>query len=278
MHVSSALLGITCDAPVLEILPKARAAANKALELDVELAEAHSAMGGIKLWMEWDWLGAEAAFQRALHLNSNYVHAHRYYGHLLSNLGRHADSAEQMRQAREVDPLSAMMHALSGRLMYQARCYDAALDHLKNALAINSELWVVHAFQAGVFERLQLFDQAKAEYQKAFELSGGNTETIAFRGHILAQLGQRAEAGVAIRVLTQLSKQRYVPPYNIAMVHLGLGETDAALDWLERAFETRDVRLTFLAVEPKWESIREEPRFQDLLTRLALPLHGGSAV
>ncbi len=140
------MLPIACDAPVLEILPKARAAANKALELDEQLPEAHSALGSIKLWMEWDWAGAEAAFQRALQLNSNYVHAHGYYGHLLSNVGRHAESAEQMREAREVDPLSPMMHALSGRLMYQARCYDAALDHLKNALAINSELWVVHTF------------------------------------------------------------------------------------------------------------------------------------
>jgi tetratricopeptide (TPR) repeat protein len=242
------------------------------VELDGRLAEAHSAVGSIKLWMEWDWPGAEAAFQRALVLNSNYVTAHRYYGHLLSNLGRHAESAEQMRQAREVDPLSPIMHALSGRLMYQGRQYDSALAHLKNALAINSDLWVVHTFLGGVYERLEVFDQARAEYQRAFELSGGNTETIAFRGHILAQRGQRAEAYEAIRILTELSKQKYVPPYNIAMVHAGLGEVDAALVWLEKAYETRDVRLTFLAVEPKWDTMRSAPQFQALLRRLALPL------
>jgi TolB-like protein len=265
------MLPIACDAPALDILPKAMAAANRAVELDGRLAEAHSAVGSIKLWMEWDWPGAETAFQRAIELNSNYVTSHRYYGHLLSNLGRHAESAEEMRRAREVDPLSPIMHALSGRLMYQARQYDSALVHLKNALAINVDLWVVHTFLGGVYERLRRFDQARAEYQKAFELSGGNTETIAFRGHVLAQLGQRAEAQEAIRILTELSKHRYVPPYNIAMVYAGLGEVDAALCSLEKAFETRDVRLTFLAVEPKWDTMRSEPRFQALLKRLVLP-------
>jgi TolB-like protein/Tfp pilus assembly protein PilF len=265
------MLPITCDAPALDILPKATAAAQRAVELDSRLAEGHTAAGSIKLWMEWDWTGAEAAFRRALALNSNYVTVHRYYGHLLSNLGRHAESAEEMRRAREVDPLSPIMHALSGRLQYQARQYDSALEHLKNALAINADFWVVHMFLGSVYERLQRFDQARTEYQKAFELSSGNTEAIASRGHILAQLGQRAEAEEAIRVLKELSKHRYVPPYNIAIVHNGLGDADAALGWLEKAYETRDVRLTFLAVEPKWDPMRGEPRFQALLKRLALP-------
>jgi Flp pilus assembly protein TadD len=196
---------------------------------------------------------------------------------LLSNLGRHAESAEEMRRAREADPLSPIIHALSGRLMYQARQYDSALEHLKNAQAINSELWVVRTFLGGVYERLQMFDQARAEYQKAFELSGGNTETIAFRGHILAQLGQRFDAEEAIRILTELSRQKYVPPYNIAIVHAGLGEVDAALGWLEKAYETRDVRLTFLAVEPKWDAMRNDPRFRALLRRLALPLDAAAS-
>lgn len=265
------MLPITCDAPALGILRQASAAANRAVQLDGQLAEAHSAVGSIKLWMEWDWLGAELAFRRAIQLNPSYVTAHRYYGHLLSNLGRHAESAVEMKRAREVDPLSPIMHALSGRLMYQARGYDSALEHLNNALAINPELWVVHTFLGGVYERLAKFDQARAAYQRAFELSGSNTETIAFRAHILAQLGQRGEAEAAIRVLTELSKQKYVPPYNIAIVHAGLGEVDAALGWLEKAFETRDVRMTFLAVEPKWDAMRTEPRFQALLQRLKLP-------
>jgi Flp pilus assembly protein TadD len=181
-----------------------------------------------------------------------------------------------MRRAREVDPLSPIMHALSGRLMYQAGQYDSALEFLKNALAINSELWVTHAFLGGVYERLRMFDQARAAYQRAFELSAGNTETIAFRGHILAQLGQRAEAEEAIRILMELSKHKYVPPYNIAIIYAGLGEVQAALDWLEKAYEARDVRLTFLAVEPKWATMRSDPRFQALLGRLRLPLNAAA--
>lgn len=267
------MLPITCDAPALEILPKALAAAHRAVELDNDLAEAHSALGTIKLWMEWDWAGAEAAFRRALSLNSSYVSAHRYYGHLLSNLGRHAESEAEMTRAREVDPLSPIIHALSGRLLYQARHYDSALRLLKNALAIDSDLWVIHAFLGGVYERLLRFDEAAAEYQRALELSGGNaTESIAFRGHILAQLGKRAEAEQTIGVLKDLSAKKYVPPCNLAIVHAGLGDVDAAIGCLEEAYATRDVRLTFLAVEPKWDTMRSDARFQSLLRRLGLPL------
>jgi adenylate cyclase len=149
------LFKITCDASALDLLLTALVAANRTVELDDRLAEAHCAVGSIKLWMEWDWTGAEAAFRRALTHNANYIHAHRYYGHLLSNLGRHAESAEEMRHAREVDPLSPIIHALSGRLMYQARQYDSALEHLKNALAIHPELWVTHTFLGGGSERLR---------------------------------------------------------------------------------------------------------------------------
>ncbi len=265
------MLPITCDAPALEILPKATAAAQRAVELDGQLAEAHTAVGSIKLWMEWDWTGAEAAFRRALALNSNYVTVHRYYGHLLSNLGRHAESAEEMRRAREVDPLSPIMHALSGRLMYQARQYDSALEHLKNALAIDSDFWVVHMFLGGVYERSKCSIKPERNIRRRSSFPPATRKPSHVADISWRNSGQRAEAEEAIRILKELSKQKYVPPYNIAIVHNGLGEVDAALGWLEKAYETRDVRLTFLAVEPKWDPMRSDPRFQALLRRLALP-------
>jgi serine/threonine-protein kinase len=107
--------------------------------------------------------------------------------------------------------------------------------------------------------------------QKAFDLAGGSTEPISLKGYIHARLGNRDEAAQAIHLLTELSSRKYVPAWNVAMVYAGLGEDNAALDWLERAFEMRDVRMTFLAVEPKWDFLRNHPRFQSLLERLALP-------
>ncbi len=268
---SYSVLPITCDGPALEILPKAMAAARRAVELDSHLAEAHTAIGNIKLWMEWDWPGAEAAFRRAIELNSNYVSAHRWYGHLLSDLGRHRESAVELEKARQSDPLSPIIHGLSGHLLYHARQYDQALGHLTNALALNAELWVLHTWRGRICERKGMIVEAAREFQKAFDLSGGNTEQISLKGYIQAALGNRAEAEQAIGLLTSLSAQRYVPPYNIAMVYAGLSDVESALEWLERAYETRDARLTFLAVEPKWDFMRQHPRFQDLLRRLALP-------
>ncbi|HEV2690689.1 MAG TPA: tetratricopeptide repeat protein, partial [Bryobacteraceae bacterium] len=212
-------------------------------------------------------------------LNPSYVTAHRWYGHLLSNLGRHEESAAEMRKARLVDPLSPIIHGLSGHLRYQARDYDRALEHLQNALALNSNLWVLHTWLARIYERKGMLEEAMREFQEAFDLSGGNMETISLKGYIHAKSGNRAEAEKAIRVLTELSAQKYVPPYNIAMVYAGLNEVESVLCWLEKAYETRDVRLTFLAVEPKWDFMRGHPQFLDLLGRLALPakIEGGAA-
>lgn len=266
------MLPITCDQPAKEILPKALAAARKAVELNDNLAEAHSSLGTVKVWMDWDWAGAEAAFQRALDLNPSYVQAHRYYACLLSHTGRHAEAAAEMERARAVDPLSPIMHALSGQLRWHARDYKSALAHLRDAEAINANLWIVHTFLGRVLESEGCAEESISEFQKAFDLSGGaNTEPIAFRAHVQATTGNRVAAEQAIHTLTELSTSKYVPPCNIAMIYAGLGDKENALLWLEKGFEMRDVRLVFLLVDPRWDGLRQEPRFQNLSRRLNLP-------
>ena len=265
------MLPIACDEPAEEILPKALAAARKAVELDDGLAEAHSSLGTVKVWMDWDWLGAEAAFQRALALNPSYVQAHRYYACLLSHTGRHAEAAAKMDMARSLDPLSPIMHALSGHLRWHARDYSAALAHLRDAEAINASLWIVHAFLGRVHESEGRMEESMGEFQKAFDLSGGgNTEPIAFRARVQALMGDCAAAEQVLRTLTELSARKYVPPCNIAMIYAGLGDTENALFWLEKGLETRDVRLVFLLADPRWDLLRPEPRFQNLARRLDL--------
>ncbi len=271
------MLPITCDAPAREILPKALAAARRAVELDDGLAETHTSLGTVKVWMDWDWPGAEAALRRALEINPNYVQAHRYYACLLCHTGRHAEAAAEMEKARAADPLSPIMHALSGQLRAFARDYKTAVRHLRDAQTINPDLWIVHAFLGRVHECEGRVEQAKVEYQRAFELSGGgNTEPIAFRARAEALSGDRAAAEEAIRMLTELSARKYVPPYNVATIHAGLGDMENAFCLLEKAYETRDVRLVFLLVDPRWDSVRRDARFLDLSSRLHLLPEGTS--
>jgi TolB-like protein/Tfp pilus assembly protein PilF len=265
------MLPITCDAPPLEILPKALAAARRAVELDDSLAETHTSLGTVKVWMDWDWPGAETALRRALAINPSYVQAHRYYACLLSHTGRHREAAAEMEKARAVDPLSPIMHALSGQLRAFARDYETAIAHLRDAEVINPDLWVVHAFLGRVHECEGRLEEAMSEYQKAFEVSGGgNTEPIAFRARAQALAGNRSAAEEAIQMLTELSARKYVPPYNIATIHAGLGDFESALGWLEKAYETRDVRLVFLLVDPRWDPVRHHARFRDLSHKLLL--------
>ncbi len=268
------MLPVTCDEPGNAILPLALAAAQRAVELNEGLAEAHSALGTVKVWMDWDWPGAETAFRRALELNPSYVQAHRYYACLLSHTGRHAEAAAEMDVARVVDPLSPIMHALSGHLRWHARDYEGALTHLRHAEAINTNLWIVHAFLGRVHEAAGRSEDAIREFQMAFDLSaGGSSESISCKAHIQAVTGDRAGAEQAARTLTELAARKYVPPYNIAIVYAGLGDSEAALLWLEKGLELRDVRLVFLLVDPRWDGLREEPRFQALLRRLHLGPH-----
>jgi tetratricopeptide (TPR) repeat protein len=265
------MLPITCDAPALEILPKALAAAWRAVELDERSAEAHTSVGTVKVWMDWDWRGAEIALRRALELNPSYVQAHRYYACLLSHTGRHDEAAAEMDRARALDPLSPIMHALSGHLRYHAGDYQGARAHLSDALAIKPDLWIVHTFLGRVYECQGHLDMAMAAFEKAFTLSGGGaTEPIAFRARMEALSGNREAAEAALRMLQDVATRKYVPPYNIAMIYAGLGDWDSALDWLEKGLEERDVRLVFLKVEPRWNPLRDQRRFRNLLQRLQL--------
>jgi TolB-like protein/Flp pilus assembly protein TadD len=266
-----AILPISCDAAVLEILPKALSSSARSVQLDNALAESHASVGAIKVWMEWDWGGAEASLRKAIELNPSYVQAHRWYAVTLSAVGRHREAAAEMKKARDLDPLSPLMHGLSGALMYNARNDSSAIEHLRNALTINPDLWVLHLWIAKTYERQGKLTDAMQEYTKAFALSGGSTEALSLKAHMQAQAGNSREAHEAIRLLIELSAQRYVPPYNVAMIFAGLGDEENALVWLERAYQSHDARLTWLGVESKWDFLRRHARFRDLLCRLLLP-------
>jgi DNA-binding winged helix-turn-helix (wHTH) protein/TolB-like protein/lipopolysaccharide biosynthesis regulator YciM len=265
---SYALLPIAADVRPAEALPKAKEAAMRAIEIDEALAEAHDALAAIKFY-ELDWSGAERESKRAIELNPNLAGVHMRYAHTLSNLGKHSEAIAEVKRALELDPLSMTINSRAGMFLYYARQYDQAIEQLQKTLELYSTDWAAHIYLGKVYEQKRMYKEAMTEFQKAQEISG-NTLVRSLIGHAHAVLGQRDDAQRMVHELKEMSKQRYVPPQNIALIYLGLGENDQVFEWLEKAYEERDVLLTFLKVHPQWDVLRTDPRFADLLRRIGL--------
>jgi tetratricopeptide (TPR) repeat protein len=263
-----AVLPMISDSPPRESFPGARAAAARALELDDALAQAHDSDARIKLFYEWNWAESERQSVRAIALNRNLAGAHVRYAHLLSNVGRHKEALAEAERARELDPLSLITNALFGMFLFQARQYDAAVEQLQKTIRMNPHFWVGHLHLGKVYEQKGMYQAAIEEFTKARDLSEGNSETIASLGHAYALSGRQDAARNVLEELQRQSRTSYIPPYNIAMIYAALGEKDHALDWLEKGYETRDVHMIFLKVDPKWDSFRTDSRFQGLLERM----------
>ena len=261
-------LPIASEMPAAEFLPKAKAAAQKAIEIDDTLAEAHSELGFIIFWYDWNWSAAETQYRRALELDPNSADAHMYYAHLLSSTARHPEALVEIRRARELDPLNLRTNAFEGQFLIHAGQPDEALARLQKTFEVGPNFWLAHLFAASAYIEKGMFAEAIGEAHKARELSGVSTHPIAFGSYALAKWGKQAEARAGLEELMNLSEKGYVSPYNIALVHNGLGDRDETLAWLERAYEQRDARMVFLKVEPKWNNLREDARFQDLLRRV----------
>jgi serine/threonine-protein kinase len=254
-----------------EFLPKAKAAAQKAIEIDDALAEAHTALGASIFWYDWNWNEAENKYKRALELNPNSVDTHLFYAHLLSNTGRHAEGLAEIKRARELDPLSPFVSALEGQFLIHAGRTDEALDRLQKTFELAPNFWFPHLFASSAYIEKGMYREAVAEARRAKELSPNQTIPVAMGSYALAKSGKPEEARAALEELLKLSTARFVPPYHIALIYNGLGETDKALAWLEKGYEQRDPKMAFLKVEPKWNNLRTDPRFQDLLRRVGFP-------
>lgn len=264
------VLPVTSDADPRELWPKARHAADEALRLQAEAAESWTSSGVVGFWLDWDWLRAERDLRRAVTLNPSYASGHRFLAHVLSNLGGHAEAFAAMEDARRLDPLSPVLHAVAGQLCYQARQFSGAEDRARHALALHSDLWLGHLVLGKVYERTERTAEALDEFDKAFQLSEGNTEPLSLKGYTLARMGRPAEAEDVLRSLLETARARFVPPYNAALLFAGLNDPDRAYEWLEKARLARDVHMVFLTVEPKWDSYRQQGQFQELLRRCGL--------
>ena len=248
----------------------ATVAARRALELAPGLAEAHAGLGWVRFWYDFNWAGAESVFRQAIALNPNVVEAHFGLGLLLLSLDRPDEGLNQLRVARELDPMSLILNTLESAFLFEHGRRGEALTRLDRVFQISPNFWVAH-LALGVRQAKEHRDQeALDSFRRAEKLSDGSTQPLSSLGAHLARMGLLAEARQIRDRLLTLQQQRYVPPTSVAAVHAALGETAQALDALDRAFTVRDTRLVYLKDDIRWSSLRGQARFGELMRRMHL--------
>jgi serine/threonine-protein kinase len=259
------------DADPKECYPKAKIAVAKALELDDTLVEAHATMMFIKSHYDWDWAGVEKEYRRAVELNPNYPVTHATYGGYLNKLKRPTEGIVELKRALELDPLSRASNMLLGRAYFLARQNDQAIDQLRKTLEIDPDFLPARTHLAMAYIQKKMYSQAIEELSKGGERARQYDELLTLIGYIYAVTGQRVEALKVVDQLKERSKQRYVSPYFIAIVYAGLREKDQTFEWLQKAYDDRSFRISYVAVQPEFDNIRSDPRYADLIRKLNLP-------
>jgi TolB-like protein/DNA-binding winged helix-turn-helix (wHTH) protein/Tfp pilus assembly protein PilF len=267
---SYVLLGEYSLTPAKEAFTKAREASAKALELDDSLAEAHNALAAVKEDYDWDWLGAEREFQRAIELNPGYATAHQWYAELLSELGRHEQSLAQIKLGQQLDPFSLIINVVYADTLRTAGENDLAIEQLRKTLEIDPNF--AHAyFHLGMTHlRNGAFAEAIADLQRATTLSPNVTDYKGGLGYAYARANKRAAARKMLDELKERSKHRYVSWFYVAAIYAGLDEKDQAFACLEKAYAQREQGFVVMNREPMFDPLRSDPRFADLLRRIGL--------
>lgn len=254
-----------------EAYPKAKVAAMKALELDPTLAEAHASLAYFNLYHAWNWVDAEKEFRQATALNPNYATAHEWYSLYLMAMNRMDESLAEIQRARELDPLSVAISTDLGFQYYYRKDYDGAISHLRGTLAINPKFPLAHLWLGRAYQQKRMYAEAVAEFNQADAALPNWVVTISGIGNVYGFWGKTAEAEQVLRRLSDMSKEKYVTPYGVALVYAGMGKNDEAFAWLNKAYEGRSHWLVWLHFDPRWEKIRSDPRYAELVQRLGLP-------
>ena len=255
-----------------EAMAKAKEAAGKALHLDQTLAEAHASLAFVSFQFDWNWRRAEMEFRRAIDLNPNAAITHYRYAMYLAIMSRMDEATREIAHAQQLDPLSPIICTARGRLLHFQRNYDAAIEYHRRALAIDPHFVEAHFNLGMIYEQKSMFREAISQFRKVIRMVGKTSSYwSAGLAHAYGLAGMKKQA---LQILHQLqssaSSKRSVSPFDIAWVYLGLGEKDAALIWMEKAFQGRCSPLIYSNVEPALDPLRPDPRFQHLLHRLDL--------
>ncbi|MDT5272443.1 MAG: hypothetical protein QOH49_4629 [Acidobacteriota bacterium] len=255
--------------PPWELMPKAKAAAMRALAIDDHLAEAHTSLGCIKLLYEYDWAEAESEFKRAIELNPKYANAHQWYSRLLLAVAQFDRSLAEVKMALGIEPFDLGNNLQLGWYLFYTRRYEQAVAQCKETINLHSNSWAAYLLLGMSYEQLNKFPATLSELQTAHRLES-TPLTLGILGHAYGIAGQEVEARKALDELDLSAKERYVPPYSYALIHTALGEKDLAFEWLEKAYEYRNEWLVWLKVDPELDDLRSDPRFTRLVNRIGL--------
>jgi len=262
------MFGLSLERPASEVGSKSKTAALQAVAIDESLAEAHAVLAFTMFWYDWQWNLAERHFKRALALDPESADTLWMYAHLESNRLRHDEALAMVARARELDPLSGLIHAMEGQFLLHAGHPVDAVARLKEAIELNPRSRVAHLFLSSTYIEQIRFEEAIQEARIAHDLCPVNSSARANEAYAYGRVGKQPEATEILSSLVELAAKQYVPASNVAMIRNGLGRTGEALTWLEQAMEQHDPWLVFLASDPKWRNLHDEPRYRALLQRL----------
>jgi TolB-like protein/Tfp pilus assembly protein PilF len=253
-----------------DAFPKAKVAADRALQLDPTIADAHTVLGGVNMCFEWRWQQAETNLRQAIELNPNYLRAHQIYAEILTVIGEFDKATSEAKCAIELDPLAPAAYFAAGLAMYCARQYAQALTQCKKALDIDADFFPAHLLAGLGFEREGQFAHAIDSMEKAWKASGGSVLVQAVLSGTFAFAGKRDDARAVLRELDQYSSEKYVSPVPVALTLAALGEYEAAFARLDDAMRLRCPRAIWCKVDPRFDVLRSDPRYADLLHRIGL--------
>ena len=255
----------------------ARDAAARALDLDPEHAEAHSVLGTVAFWYEWDYSRAEHLLRRALALQPSSADSQVFLAHLFSNTGRHNEALEEIRRAHALDPIWPVPRSLEGQFLYNARRYEDALAHLNAMVEVAPRLWTGHLFRVYPLIALQQYEEAIRGCERVLELRHGLDSTerpfawaLGLKRYALARMGRLVDAETVLEQLRRQGRERPVTPLAEALVLHAFGRDDEALVRLQAAVDNHDVLVTFLGIDPPWDDLRGASAFRELLARVNL--------
>ncbi|PYT32956.1 MAG: hypothetical protein DMG58_09170 [Acidobacteria bacterium] len=263
-------LGVWNMLPPSECFASAKDAALKALKLDPTLAEAHNSLAFATWALDRDWNAAERGFERAIQLNPDYATAHQWYSYLASTRGRHDEAIERIERAQRLNPLSPVLSVTAAFVYYNAGLFDRGIEELQRTARTDSRQFMVQQGFAWFYTQKRMYSEAVAAAERALALSPDNPLVLWTMASSLAAAGRPSEARAIIARMIELSETRYVSPFYFAVTYAVLGETEVALDWLEKAYESGDWWLVWMATEHRLAHVRQHPRFKELEQRIGL--------
>ena len=268
---SYSLLGDQVVLSPLEAYPKAKAAAKKALEIEDSIAEAHTSLAWVLQTYEWDWSGAEREYKRAIELSPNYPTAHQWYAECLMAMGRHQEALAEIHRAKEIDPLSLVINAVEGWVLFHARDYDRSIEQYRKTIELEPNFNRLWQFLARIYEQKEDYENAIAAHRKSIELEGGTKAEQDALKEAYIKFGAKGYWQKRLELLQKQEQIRAIQFYRMVEIYARLGDKDKAFALLEKSYQQREYSIINIKVSPSLDSLRDDPRSQDLLRRVGFP-------